>query len=75
MKRTEIGENAGKIWNVLNKEDNKRMTFNQLKQATQLDEKDLYLALGWLHKEDKVRFDGNETNGNICLIESNHYFG
>jgi hypothetical protein len=75
MTRTKIGENAGEIWKALDKENNKRMAFQQLKRATQLEEKDVYLALGWLYKENKVHFDGNETNGYVHLTEFGHYFG
>lgn len=68
MIKNSIGENAGKIWTVLN--DNSEMNIKELKKTTRLNEKDLHLALGWLSKENKVFFWGNEKDYNICLIEN-----
>ncbi|MRR08901.1 hypothetical protein EG831_02185 [bacterium] len=49
-----IGENAGKIWKTL---DVKGPTnISQLKKTTRLDDKHLYFALGWLARENKVKF-------------------
>jgi hypothetical protein len=67
MIKIEIGENAGKIWTVLN--DNREMNLKELKKATSLNEKDLHLALGWLSKEYKVAFFEKNHELNICLIE------
>lgn len=43
---------AGKIWNALNGTEG--MTAKQLKKAAKLVDKDLFLGLGWLLREDKV---------------------
>ena len=43
---------AGKIWNALNGNEGK--TQKQLKKATKLIDKDLFLGLGWLLREEKV---------------------
>lgn len=69
MKKNKIGENAVIIWNVLNN-NNGVMTFNQLKLTTQLGEKDLFFALGWLYKEDKIYFERNEANFKIYLTDN-----
>ncbi len=50
-----IGENAGKIWNILNEKG--AMNVNTLKKSTKLDDKNLYLALGWLAREGNVKFE------------------
>jgi hypothetical protein len=47
-----IGENAGKVWKALN--DKGPLNLSALKKATKLDDRQLYLALGWLSREDKV---------------------
>ena len=48
------GEIAGKIWNALN--ENGQLTGKDLKKAAKLkNEKDLYLGLGWLLREDKIQ--------------------
>ncbi len=49
-----IGENAGKVWRALN--DKGPLNLSALKKATKLDDRQLYLALGWLAREDKVDF-------------------
>ena len=47
------GEIAGKIWNALN--ENGEMSGKDLKKATKVKaEKDLFLGLGWLLREDKI---------------------
>lgn len=50
--KEKAGVVAGKIWNVLNGNEGK--TQKQLKKATKLIDKDLFLGLGWLLREDKV---------------------
>lgn len=52
MLKEKAGETAGKIWNVLNGTDGK--TIKQVKKSTKLIDKDLYLGLGWLLREDKI---------------------
>lgn len=50
--KEKAGVVAGKIWNALNGNEGK--TQKQLKKATKLIDKDLFLGLGWLLREDKV---------------------
>ncbi|WP_302336078.1 winged helix-turn-helix domain-containing protein [uncultured Porphyromonas sp.] len=50
-----IGTNAGLVWNTLDKLG--KMDIKQLKKATKIrTEKDVYAALGWLAKEEKLTF-------------------
>ena len=50
-----IGTNAGLVWNALDKLG--KMDVKQLKKATKIrTEKDVYAALGWLAKEEKLAF-------------------
>ncbi|MGL4293512.1 MAG: winged helix-turn-helix domain-containing protein [Bacteroidales bacterium] len=49
-----IGTNAGIIWAALNEINDQ--TFKGLKKVTKLKEKDLYMAIGWLAREGKIRF-------------------
>lgn len=50
-----IGTNSGLIWNALDKLG--KMDIKQLKKATKIrTEKDVYAALGWLAKEEKLTF-------------------
>jgi len=51
------GKNAGKIWKVLNKHGNQTPT--QLMKKTGLNKEQLYVALGWLAKENKIFYEKN----------------
>ncbi len=50
----EIGMAAGTIWNLLKKDGETNIT--QLQKKTGLPQNQLYLALGWLAREDKIQF-------------------
>jgi len=62
--KEKIGMNAGIVWKVLN--DGSK-DLKSLKKATKLSEKDLYAALGWLAREEKVVFTETETEVMISL--------
>ena len=47
-----IGIDAGKVWSLLDEKG--RLTETALKNAVKLTYKDLYAALGWLAREEKV---------------------
>jgi len=47
-----IGADAGKLWTMLNKSG--RIDVYDLSHELQLDERDIYLALGWLARENKI---------------------
>ena len=64
MNTQEIGKNAGIIWNALNE---KSMTVKQLKTATKLKDAEIYLALGWLAREDKLVFEKKGKEDMISL--------
>lgn len=59
-----IGENAGKIWTVLN--ENGKMTETKLKKETELSSADFYTAMGWLAREGKVQVEYAERCGKTC---------
>ena len=50
-----IGANDGLVWNALNEAD--AMGIKQLKKATKLKDKEVYAALGWLAREDKININ------------------
>lgn len=55
MLQEKAGKTAGKIWTVLNEKG--AMTLKQIKKAAKINEKDFYLGLGWLLREDKLTID------------------
>jgi hypothetical protein len=52
---TKFGESAGKIWDILNEKD--RLNKDQLIEIAQLDEQELFTAIGWLARENKIAKD------------------
>ncbi len=65
MLSEKIGINAGLIWTALNDGE---LNVKALKKATKLTEKDLNLALGWLAREGKVKFNDVEGELFVSLI-------
>ena len=61
----DIGTNAGKIWSALN--TNGTIDENKLKKITNLEKSDLYTAIGWLARENKI----SEENGHYKLEDTN----
>ncbi len=60
-----IGENAGKVWTALKEKG--AMKISALKRITRLDEKSLYLAIGWLAREDNVVFQRKQRETIVQL--------
>jgi hypothetical protein len=59
-----IGINAGLIWSVI---ENGELNVKAVKKATKLAEKDLNLALGWLAREGKIKFNEVENELFVSL--------
>ena len=67
MDREESGLNAGLVWNALNESEG--LTLKGLKKVTKLKDKQLYAALGWLSREDKVTIEEVEGDLLVNLIK------
>lgn len=52
MITTEIGMNAGKIWNLLNEKGERPV--KEMVKMLKLSASDFYMAVGWLAREGKV---------------------
>ena len=48
----QAGEFAGRIWTALNETEG--LTLKEIKTKAKLKEKELYLGLGWLLREEKI---------------------
>lgn len=60
------GEIAGAIWNALN--ENGTLNAKDLKKAAKAkSEKELFLGLGWLLREDKLVVTGDEKDPAFAL--------
>jgi len=61
-----VGTLAGAVWTALN--ENGAMNTKDLKKVAKIKtDKDLYLALGWLLREDKVAVEETEKVMTIVL--------
>jgi hypothetical protein len=60
-----IGQNAGAVWKLLNAKGEQNIS--SLKKLAKLDDKQLYLALGWLAREEKVKFTRNKGSILVAL--------
>ena len=65
MLQEKAGEAAGKIWNALH-ENNGTLTVKEWKKVTKYrSDKDLFLGLGWLLREDKLTTE--EADGDVVV--------
>jgi len=63
MLKEKAGIVAGQIWTALSGSEG--LTVKQVKKATKLVDKDLFLGLGWLLREDKVSV--KEVEGDLLV--------
>lgn len=63
MLKEKAGVVAGLIWTALNETEG--LTTKQIKKTTKLVDKDLFLGLGWLLREEKV--STQEVEGDLLV--------
>lgn len=72
MNKKAIGTNAGIIWNLLN--DYQKWDVTKLCKASGLSEKEVYAAIGWLAREDKIEIEHSiDTNEQYYFVVE-YYF-
>ena len=64
MEISNIGNNAGILWNVLNA--NGKMTETKLKKESGLGSAEFYTALGWLARESKINVEVEVKGSKSC---------
>jgi hypothetical protein len=66
---TDIGQNAGKVWQVLS--TNGGNPLDTLPQKSNLPAEQAYMALGWLARENKINFapKGRDTYVELTKAE------
>ena len=64
--KEKIGNDAGRVWNVLNEQGTK--TVKELKKLTKLTEKEIYAAMGWLAREEKLHVEEKEAEIYLTLV-------
>ena len=66
MIKQTIGENAGHIWQLLNK--NGEMQLAELLKISEIEESDFNRSLGWLAREGKLSFYNEDDRQMVLLI-------
>lgn len=61
-----IGAWAGLVWNALNEGD--VLDMKQIKKMTNLKEKEVCTALGWLARENKITFEESGDDKKETLV-------
>ena len=67
MIANEIGLNAGKIWNLLDEKG--EHSIKDLKKKLKLSDHAIYMAIGWLAREEKIFQFVDDGVLMICLKE------
>ena len=60
MLKEKAGEVAGKVWNYLHENENQDL--KTLKNAIGENDSDLFMAIGWLLRENKIVGDNGKFN-------------
>lgn len=65
--KEKIGSDAGRIWKVL--DENGEKSVKDLKKVVKLTDKEIYAAIGWLAREEKLSFKEEEKELFIGLVK------
>ncbi len=72
MNKKLIGTNAGIIWNLLN--NNQKWNITNLREASGLTEKEIYTAIGWLARENKIEIGKTHKGDEEYYLVIEYYF-
>jgi|GEM_PF-247196 len=72
MNKKLIGTNAGIIWNLLN--NNQKWNIADLREASGLTEKEIYTAIGWLARENKIEIEKTHKGDEKYYLVIEYYF-
>lgn len=67
MNKNDVGSNAGKIWRLLAERGN--MSIRKIGEMTHCNESVIFLALGWLARENKINFRNDSSD--MLFVEVN----
>jgi len=65
MSQTQIGETAGNIWQTLSTQG--PLTFAALMEEINVPQSLFFMAIGWLSREDKLRFESSGGDYTVHL--------
>lgn len=66
MNAEQIGTWAGEVWKALSEADT--LGIKQLKKMTKLKDKELFTAVGWLARENKIDIQSNPDDEKDLLF-------
>ena len=72
MSKRIIGTNAGIIWNLLN--NNQRWSIDMLCESTGLSAPEIYSAVGWLARENKIEIEKGTNGEEDFYLVIEYYF-
>ena len=72
MDKKTIGTNAGIIWGLLS--NNEKWDISRLAHAAGLAEKDIYAAIGWLARENKIEIEEGPVHQDNFYLVIEYYF-
>jgi hypothetical protein len=65
--KEKIGTDAGRIWNALAEQGIKSV--KELKKLAKLTDKEVYAAIGWLAREEKLIFNQQDDDLYLSLAQ------
>lgn len=68
MDKNVIGMNAGIVWRTMT--GHYCWTYEDLKEQTELSDKELWAAIGWLARENQIEFDSSSGEERVYLNRS-----
>lgn len=73
MTKGKIGLNAGAVLNII-AENNSDISFSILKERTMLPDEDLWSAIGWLARENKIEIKKGTNSYPDFATGANFYY-
>lgn len=55
MDKYSIGTNAGIVWRLM--DNGRKWSYQELREKSGLSDRELYAAIGWLAREDKIQVE------------------
>lgn len=75
MDKEMICKNAGIFWKLISSKEKEYWSYEELKAATGLSDRELNSAIGWLARENNIDMDHDIPNGKERFYVSiNYYF-
>ncbi|GHV09182.1 hypothetical protein FACS1894160_4620 [Bacteroidia bacterium] len=63
--KEKIGNDAGRVWKILDENGSKGV--KELKKLAKMTDKDVYAAIGWLAREEKIAFSQLDDDLHLSL--------